>query len=621
LIDQLREKAQNLPLLPGVYLMKDKQNRVIYVGKASRLKNRVSSYFHGARDTKTETMVSIVADFDVIIVQTEFEALVLENSLIKYHKPKYNIKLRDDKGYPYIRVDTRNEYPAFKIVSKPADDGATYLGPYAGRSVIRDAIGAVSKALKLPTCEKNLKRIIGKERPCLNYHLGTCRAYCQSADLAPEYRETMRVAISIFQGKTADLVEKLTNEMNEAAESLSFELAAEKRDRLRAVQTLEQKQLVIAGAMADTDVVGFHRGVAKSCLTVLHFIDGKLISKDYELFETPIEDDPDAISVIAMQYYEKRGVLPGTVYLPFATSDSELLEKLFSEKSGHRVSIFSPQRGDKAKLVETANTNAREEAERATTYEEKTLKTHEWLQSALKLEKIPERIEAFDISNTGATDIVASMTVFVKGKPHKKDYRLFKIRTVIGQDDYHSMAEVVSRRIARYNGEDSKFSQLPDIMLIDGGATHASAIQKVLEAAQISLPVLGMVKDERHRTRALVTPDGEEIGIYANPAVFALIGTIQEETHRFAIEYHRNLRSKNSKKSILDGISGVGEKRRNDLLKAFGSIKSIKAATVEELSKIVPKNVAGDIYASLRGETDEETDGEVNGQADGEADE
>lgn len=604
MIDKLREKAAALPLLPGVYIMKDKQSRVIYVGKAARLKNRVVSYFHGAHDVKTEAMISKIEDFDVIIVDSEFEALVLENSLIKHHMPKYNIKLRDDKGYPFIRVDMKSDYPIFKIVSKPENDDALYLGPYGGRTVIREAIGAVSKALKLPTCGKNLKRIIGKERPCLNYHMGACCAYCQNAALAPKYMETIRTAIDVFQGKTAGLTEKLTTEMNEASENLAFELAAEKRDRLRAVQSLEEKQQVIAGAMADTDVVGFFRGTVKSCITVLHYINGKLISKDFELFDTPIEDDPDALSGIVRQYYEKRGFLPKSLFLPIPTSDLELLEKLFSEKSGKRVSILYPQRGDKAKLTEMANTNARDEVERATTHDEKVLKTHEWLQNALKLEKIPERIEAFDISNTGASDIVASLTVFIRGKPNKKDYRRFKIKTLSDQDDYHSMQEVVSRRVGRYNSEDEKFSQLPDIMLIDGGAAHASAARIVLEKADIDLPVFGMVKDEKHRTRALVTPDGDEIGLSANPAVFALIGTIQEETHRFAIEYHRTLRSKSSIKSKLDMIEGVGEKRRNSLLKRFGSIKAVKAASLDELSEVVPKNVAEKILTHFHGKTD-----------------
>jgi len=597
MIDRLREKAQGLPMLPGVYIMKDKQNRVIYVGKAGRLKNRVSSYFHGAHDIKTGAMVSRIADFDVVIVGSEFEALVLENSLIKHHMPKYNIKLRDDKGYPFIRVDMKSEYPVFTIVAKPVGDGALYLGPYSGRSVTREAIGAVSKALQFPTCGKNLKRIIGKERPCLNSFIGACRAYCQNAALAGQYRETLQAAIDIFQGKTAGLIEKLEKEMHDAAENLSFELAAEKRDRLRAVQMLEQKQLVIAGAMADTDVVGFFRGPSKSCLTVLHFIDGKLISKDFELFETPIEDDPDAVSGAVRLYYEKRGVLPKTIYLPCPTPDSELLTMLFSSKSGSRVNVQSPRRGDKAKLIDTANINAREEAERASTQEEKTLKTLEWLQHAMGLETTPERIEAFDVSNTGSSDIVASMIVFVRGKPVKGDFRRFRIKTVQGQDDYHSMAEAVARRIARFTDGDGKFSQLPDIMLIDGGATHASAALQALGEAGVDLPVFGMVKDDKHRTRGLVTPLGEEIGLAANPAVFSLIGVIQEETHKYALEYHRQLRSKNSYGSKLDAIGGIGEKRRNDLLKAFGSVKAVSAAAVEDLSKVVPKNVAEKVYA------------------------
>jgi len=596
LIDTLREKALGLPMLPGVYIMKDKRGGVIYVGKASRLKSRVSSYFHGAHGIKTEALVAKIADFDVIIVDTEFEALVLENSLIKHHMPKYNVKLRDDKGYPFIRVDLRSEYPSFSVVAKPGGDGALYLGPYGGRTISREAIGEVSKALKFPTCGKNFTRIVGKERPCLNHHMGACRAYCQSADMAAEYREAASAAVSIFQGKTAGLIDKLTEEMNNAAESLSFELAAEKRDRIRAIKALDQKQLVIAGAMADTDVAGFFRGPAKSCFTVLHFIDGKLISKDYELFETPLEDDPDAISGIVRQYYEKRGFLPKSVFLPFYIPDAGLLEELFTSVAGRRVSVLWPRRGDKARLVETANTNAREEVERASTYEEKTLKTHEWLQNALKLETTPERFEAFDVSNTGASDIVASMTVFVRGRPLKKDWIRFKIKQQQNQNDYGSMTEAVSRRIARYQAGDEKFATLPDVLLIDGGAAHADAVRKTINAAGENTPVFGMVKDDRHRTRALVTPDGEEIGLSANPAVFAFIGTIQELTHKYAVDYHRELRSKNSYKSKLDEIGGVGEKRRNGLLKRFGSVKAVAAASVAELTEVVPKDVAQKIF-------------------------
>ena len=591
---ELSEKASKLPMLPGVYIMKDKSSRVLYVGKAKQLKSRVSSYFQSAAaaDVKTYTMVSKVVDFDVIVVKTEFEAFVLENSLIKYHMPKYNILLRDDKGYPYMRVDMNDEYPSFLIVSKTANDGALYLGPYGSRGSAREAIQTVSKALKLPTCGKNIAKIKGKDRPCLNYHMDACRAYCQNNRSAAEYRESIETAISIFQGKTTELIGRLTSEMQEASENLEFERAAEIRDRLRIVQMLERKQFVIAGANADTDVVGYYRGIAKTCLTVLHYIDGKLISKDYELFESPIEDDDEAISGIVRLYYERRGVLPKTIYLPMDIPDASLLERFFSEKAGRRVYVSMPKRGDKARMIETANINAREEAERASSFEEKTRKTMQWLQNALKLETAPERIEAYDISNTAGADTVAAMTVFVKGKPLKKDYRRFKIKTVQGQNDYQAMAEVVSRRLARHKGDDAGFSELPDIILIDGGLAHSAVAREELRKAGVSLPVFGMVKDERHRTRVLVTPEGEEIGISANPAVFSLIGTIQEETHRFAIEYHRSLRSKSSYASKLDDIEGVGEKRRNALLKKFGSLKAVKKAAVEELHEVVPLKVA-----------------------------
>jgi len=594
---KLLETARELPQLPGVYLMKDKHSAVIYVGKASKLKNRVSSYFSGTHDLKTQALVSRIADFDVIVVGTEFEALVLESSLIKHHMPKYNILMRDDKGYPFIRVDLREDYPTFKIMTRSENDGATYLGPYHGRTVVRDVIAMVSKALKLPTCGKDIKRIMGKERPCLNFHIGACKAYCQHPDLADDYREAIAATIDVLQGKTSDLIEKLTHEMNEASECMAFELAAQKRDRLRAVQSMKEKQFVIAGSMADTDVVGYFKGAAKSCFVVMHYIGGKLISKDFELFDTPIEDDSEAVSALVRQYYQRRGFLPKTIYLPVVTSDCALLEQLFTEQAQSRVYVISPQRGDKAKIVETANINAREEAERASTYEEKILRTHEWIAGALKLSKIPSRIEAYDISNTQGTDVVGAMTVFERGKPYKKDYRRFKIKTIEGQNDVGSIAEVVSRRMARYSDADEHFSKLPDIMLIDGGAVHAATAKKVLDEAGIALPVLGMVKDDRHKTRALVTPEGEEIGIQSNPAVFALIGTIQEETHRFAVEFHRSLRSKGSYKSKLDEIEGVGEKRRNALIKHFGSLRAVKSASVEELAQVVPMGVAQKVYA------------------------
>jgi excinuclease ABC subunit C len=604
--DELRQKALALPMNPGVYIMMDKTGKVIYVCKAKPLKNRVSSYFLGDHEPKTALMISKINTFDVILANTEFEALVLENSLIKHHMPKYNIRLRDDKGYPFLRVDLRSEYPAFSIVSKPEKDGARYLGPYGGRLILRGALEAVKKALKLPTCGKKFPRDIGRERPCLNHHMGACRAYCLKDASKAEYRESVESAIAIFEGKTAEIAARLASEMEEAAEKLQFELAAEKRDRLRSVQQLETKQFVVAGAMADTDIIGYYHGPVKSCFVVLHYIGGSLLDKEYELFDSPFEEDEETVAGLILQYYERRGVIPKLICLPCPLQDAEALEQLFTESSGHRVYVQSPQRGEKLKLVETANLNARDETERAATYEEKTLKTLEWLQKALLLEAPPERIEAYDISNTGSSEMVASMTVFFKGRPYKKDYRRFKIKTLDIQNDLGSMEEVLTRRIARYQNDDEKFAELPDLMLIDGGANHASTVRRVLMNAGVTLPVYGMVKDDRHRTRALVTPDGDEIGISANPAVFAFIGTIQEETHRFAIEYHRSLRSKTTRRSKLDEIEGVGEKRRNALLKSFGSLKAIAAASIDELTAVVPRNAAEKVYAHFHPESGEE---------------
>lgn len=600
--EELRAKANGLPMLPGVYIMMDKSGKIIYVGKAKMLKNRVSSYFYGDHEPKTQAMISKIDNFDVIIAKTEFEALVLENSLIKHHEPKYNIKLKDDKTYPFIRVDLRSDYPTFTVAAKIGGDGAKYLGPYGSRGGTITAIESVKKALLLPTCGKKFPRDIGRERPCLNYHMGVCRAWCRKDASQKEYKETVEAAVAVFEGKTAELAKKLTDEMEEAAAKLQFELAAERRDRLKAVNLLATKQFVVAGSRADTDAVGYYRGPAKSCFVVLHYVGGTLLDKDCEVFDSPLEEDEEALSGLLVQYYERRGAWPKTIALPFPLQDSDQLEQLFSENAGRRVYVEAPMRGDKKKLVETANINAREEAERVTTQEEKTSKTLEWLRKALGLEALPERIEAYDISNTGSSDIVAAMTVFSGGKPLKRAYRKFKIKTLDSQDDYHSMAEVVSRRIARFKRGDAKFGTLPDLMLIDGGATHARGARSVLKDAGLSIPIFGMAKDDRHRTRALLTPEGEEIGISSNPAVFAFIGTIQEETHRFAVEYHRSLRSKSNYKSKLDVIGGVGEKRRNALLKSFGSIKAVKEATVEELAKVVPMKTAEKIFAHFHGE-------------------
>ena len=598
-LPELREKANRLPLLPGVYIMKDARGEVIYVGKAKALKNRVSSYFRGEHLPKVAAMADKVDDFDVIVVSSEFEALVLENSLIKRHKPYYNILLKDDKGYPYIRLDSKSEYPRFTLSNKYQKDGARYFGPFGGRSVSKDIIDTVCKALLLPTCTRKFPRDIGKSRPCLNYHMGASSGWCLEGRTPEEYRAAMEHAALILSGKTKELTDELNQKMLAASEDWKFELAASYRDRIRAIEGLVKRQRVISAVYADTDAVGFYRG-AKSCFSVLHFVDGDLAAKDFELMDEPLEDDGEAVSGLIRQYYSQRGAWPKFILLPTEAEDAAALSQLFTEQAGHKVSVETPKRGDRLRLVESAVTNAREEAERAATSAQKALKTLEWLQKTLELPTSPERIEAFDVSNLGSEGIVAAMTVFVHGRPLKRDYRKFKMKEIDGPDDYGSMREAVGRRFQRLMDGDLKFCEVPDLLLIDGGSVHAAAARDTLRELGLELPVYGMVKDDKHRTRALTSPDGAEIGISGNPAVFALIGTIQEETHRFAIEYQRSLRTAKLH-SALDDIKGVGEKRKTELMKHFGTIKAIKAASLEELEKAVPKNTAKAVYEHYHG--------------------
>ena len=592
-LEILREKANRLPLLPGVYIMLDEHGEVIYVGKAKKLKNRVTSYFHGEHLPKVAAMVEKVADFNVIVAGSEFEALVLENSLIKRHKPHYNILLKDDKGYPFIRVDLKSEYPTMSISSRAGKDGARYFGPFGGRSQSREIIATISKALLLPDCSRKFPRDIGKERPCLNYHMGNCAGWCLPDTDAEDYRSRMRQAMLILDGKSGELIEELRAQMEFAAEELRFERAAEIRDRLRAIEGLANRQRVISTAFADTDAVGFCRG-AKSCFTVLHFVNGDLVSKDVEMMEEPLEEDEEAVSGLVRQYYTAhRGGWPKSILLPVEIEDREELETLLSETAGRRIYLEVPKRGERMRLIESAAVNAREEIQRRTTVAQRRSKTLEWLQK--ELERFPSRIEAYDISNLGDSGIVAAMTVHVDGKPVKKDYRKFRIRDLEGPDDYASMYQTISRRLKHYLDGDEKFSPLPDLMLIDGGQTHAATARRAARELGVELPVFGMVKDDRHRTRALITPDGREIGISGNQAVFALIGNIQEETHRSAITYQRNLRNE-SCHSALDKIPGVGPRRRSDLMKAFKSIRAIREASLEQLNLVVPKNTARAVY-------------------------
>lgn len=596
-LSKIKEKVKTLPLKPGVYIMLDEDGGVLYVGKARQLKSRVSQYFQDSQSHsgKTLSMVSQVFDFDYIIAGSELEALVLECSLIKRHNPKYNILLKDAKGYPFIRIDLRVPYPKFTMQAKLKNDGARYFGPYGGRQTTRKIIGALGSALKLPDCERVFPRDIGKARPCLNFHMERCMAPCTGNFTEADHRALILQAVSLLDGKYDQVLREIRSEMEQAAEKLEFEQAAALRDRMNAISALGQKQHVVSGMMADTDVVGFYDGTKKA-VSVLHYISGMLLDKDVEVLDQAIEEEiSEILDAYVTQYYAGRSAVPGVILLPAEIENRESLEQMLTESSGHKVTILVPKRGEKLELTLLANQNAREEAERLTTRTDRNLKNLTLLQKMLGLAEPPERIEAYDISNLGSSDIVASMTVFVGGKPEKKDYRRFKIEGTDGPDDYASMAEVLTRRFKRFLERDEKFAEQPDLLLIDGGETHARTALAAIEALGIQIPVFGMVKDGRHRTKALVSPAGEEIAVSATPGLFAFIGRIQEETHRFAIEYSRSLRKKRIYGSELDKIEGVGPVRRAELLKKFKSIKKIREAGVEELAEVVPRSVAESI--------------------------
>ncbi len=604
-LDELKASALTLPLEPGVYLMKDREDHVIYVGKAKKLKNRVTQYFQdtASHTPKTRKMVSQVDHFETITAASEFEALILECSLIKHYQPKYNILLKDDKGFPYLRIDLRETYPVITLSNKPGDDGAKYFGPFGSRGRSNQVIRTLYSLFRLPTCRKRFPGDIGKDRPCLNFQMGLCEGWCQGDPPQAEYRTRILQAISLLEGKGAALAREIKTQMEAAAEDLQFETAALLRDRLRAIEALNNKQLVTAGNTADTDVIGWYSTESKSCFAVLHFVGGNLMDKDYEVL--PVGEDPtEAISSLTKQYYLSGNPIPKQILLPFEMDDADLFSALLLDKFGTRTKVLSPKRGDKRQLLALAEKNAAEEAERRTTEAERLSGTLRKLQSMLGLEEPLHRLEAYDISNLAGTDIVASMTVFKDGKPKKSDYKRFKLQGLEDQDDYGSMRQVLCRRFCHYLNEDKGFDERPDALLIDGGAVHANVVREALGSMGIQIPIYGMVKDDRHRTRALVTPDGFEIGIQSNPGVFALIGRIQEETHRFAITYQRSLRSKRISRSRLDEIQGVGEKRRTLLLKHFRSISAIREADLSALERILPKDTARAVYDYFHREED-----------------
>ena len=597
--EQLKERVRRLPMQPGVYMHKDKSGTVIYVGKAKLLRNRVANYFQPPErlNAKTRQLVSHIDTFDIIVTDSEFEALVLENQMIKKYQPKYNILLKDDKGYPFIRLDTTQDYPRFSVVSQPAEDGARYFGPYMGRKAAHSAIDTISEALQLATCQRSFPRDIEKDRPCLNQHLGRCCAPCTGKVSPAEYHALIMQAVSLLEGNAKQLVRDLTEKMNEAAEGLQFERAAVLRDRLRAIKKLGDRQHVVAGSFSELDAIGFVQGQTRACVCVLHYGGGSLQSKEYTLFHLTESDPGEVLGSFVKQYYAQRGAVPKTVLLTHEIEDADTIGEFLASLAGRKVELAVPQRGERRVLTRLAEKNAFEEIERREKQSERRFKSLELLQNVTGMAALPLRLEAYDISNFAGQDTVGSMVVFVEGQPKKSAYRKFKIACAAsGQDDYASMREMLTRRVQRYVDGDEKFAPLPSAFMIDGGLGHVRICKEVLDSFGLSVPCFGMVKDDHHRTRALVAPDGREFGISATPALFGLVGRLQEEVHRFAIEYNRKLGGKRVRGSTLDRIPGVGDKRRTELLKHFGSIENIRQASEQELARILPRNTAQSVY-------------------------
>lgn len=587
-IKSLRKKAMALPLQPGVYLMKNKDKEIIYVGKAKALKNRVSSYFASQTNmqTKVRKMVSHVDDFDYIITDSEFEALVLECSLIKQHMPKYNILLKDDKGYHYIKV-TDSPYPRIQSAMQKTDDGSTYIGPYTSAFVVKEAVDAAQKIFKLPQCNKVFPRDIGKSRPCLIFHINQCSAPCTGKISREEYVKSVQDALAFLMKKGSDeAINDMKKEMLEASENLEFEKAAALRDRIAAVKRVTDKQKVVSDSKTEQDVFALSQTQDKTCLMVLRFDAGKLCDGEH-FFLNDVEDLPKTRSESILSYYLERDRVPGKILVDGEVEDEELVCEWLSEKRGRKVTIIHPQIGENAKLIDMCRANAAEKLAQSMGRKGKDVEALEELVKLLGIEKA-DYIESYDISHTAGADNVAGMIVFKNGVPYKQAYKRFSIKGFAGQDDYGSMAEVLERRFNHYFEEKETgegFGKLPDLILLDGGDGQVNAVKPVLEKMGINVPLFGMVKDSSHRTRAIQS-GGKEIAINSNRRAFTLVSDIQEEVHRFAVSYHRKKHKKSSISTTLTKIDTIGEGKAKLLLRHFKTLVSIKNATVEELMSI-----------------------------------
>lgn len=599
----IQEELKKLPAKPGVYLMHDEKDEIIYIGKAISLKNRVRQYFQSSRNktAKIEQMVSRISRFEYIITDSELEALVLECNLIKEHRPRYNTMLKDDKGYPYIKVTVGEAFPRILFAREMKKDKSKYYGPYTSAGAVKDTLELLRKLYKIRTCNRSLPKDIGKERPCLNYHINQCQAPCQGYVSQEEYKKFVEQAMDFLNGSYDGILKQLEGKMLEASENMAFEQAVEYRDLLNSVKQIAQKQKITDSDMADRDVIAYAAEGFDAVVQVFFIRGGKLIGREhFHLTVAPQDLGSQILSSFIKQYYAGTPFIPKELMLQAETGEEELLTQWLSGKRGQRVYIRIPRKGQKERLVELAVRNAAMVLE-----QDKEKIKREELRTSGAMRQIGEwlgisdvkRIEAFDISNTSGFESVGSMIVYDNGKPKRSDYRKFKIRSVKGPDDYASMEEVLTRRFSHglmelKQGELEEFgsfTKFPDLVMMDGGRGQVNIAKKVLSELNLNIPVCGMVKDDSHRTRGLYY-DNVEIPIDKSSEGFKLITRIQDEAHRFAIEFHRSLRSKEQVHSILDDIEGIGPARRRALMKYFKGIEEIKGADLETLKKVPSMN-------------------------------
>ncbi len=600
----LRKKAMSLPLLPGVYIMKNADGKIIYIGKAKALKNRVSQYFgsQNRHPVKVRKMVENVDRFDYIVTGSEFEALVLECSLIKQHSPKYNILLKDDKGYSYIRI-SEGEYRKISAVFNKKDDGSEYIGPYLSSYSVRQSVDAANKIFKLPQCNKVFPRDFGKSRPCLNYYISQCCGLCTGKIKKSDYDEAVDGAIAFLKGDSRDIIADLRAKMEKAAEELDFEQAAKLRDRINSIERIKEKQKVVYKSVEEQDVFATADIDGSVCLAVLRFSNGRLFDSEHFFFDDP-GDKKGMRSDFITSYYSMRDNIPKRVTVDGEVADRELLEQWLSEKKGKKVTVFVPARGEQLEIVNMCRKNAEEKLAIKKGRTGREIAVLDELKDLLGLKKTPEYIESYDISHTAGQDSVAGMIVFKGGKPYRKAYKRFSIKSFDGNDDYRAMNEVLTRRFSEYEkSKDSTegFGKLPDLILLDGGVGQVHAVEPVLREFGLKIPLFGMVKDNRHRTRA-ISGDGGEIAINSKRQVFTLVSEIQNEVHRFSVAYHHQKHAKRGLSLSLTEIEGVGEKRASALLKYFKTMTAIKNAEVDELSKApgITSAVAQNIYDYYR---------------------